>query len=48
MTHDHDTHIHHVERRNDIRILTPLLLMALIIADGLLFLGVGHLPPPAG
>lgn len=42
------TEIREIARRNDARILKPLLLMALIIAGGFLFLGVGHLPPPAG
>jgi hypothetical protein len=48
MTNDQDTKIQEIGHRNDIRILTPLLLMALVIAGGLLFLGVGHLPAPAG
>jgi hypothetical protein len=34
---------HDIDRRNDVRLLTPLLLMALVIAAGVLFYALtGH------
>ena len=36
-------------RRNDVRLMTPLLVMALIVAAGFLYYAVsGHAPPTSG
>jgi hypothetical protein len=41
--------VHNSDRRNDNRLLTPLLVMALIIVGGFMYFAlVGHAPPTSG